>query len=99
MVNKNSIFYSIENEEEIFERCGLYSQDFDYRLGFFNQDNVIVTDKNYKEAKELKILMYPIWNCHRYINSLHTHVFYLPFFIFICDNVIKLDIDPKYGSK
>jgi hypothetical protein len=103
MINKDSIFYSTKNEEEVLEKCGLYEQRFDYRIGIYNQNNVVVdTIKDYKKAEELKLLIYPVWddNYHySYNNSLNTHACYLPFFIYLCDNIVKLNIDPKYGPK
>jgi hypothetical protein len=99
MIPKDSVFYSNESVQEILERCGLYNQAFDYRLGLYNENNKLLDTKiDYDQSELIKVRMYPTFDKIPYCLSTATLSFYLPFHIRLCDRTIYLEIDPENDS-
>lgn len=89
---KESKLYTNHNLGELLGRLNLYNQAFDYNLGLYNEDlECVDPSSEIRKDIKLKYLVYTTW--HRmYIDTYHTDVVYLPFFIYLRDKKIDLDI-------
>lgn len=94
MIAKNSVFYGEKCIDEILQRCGLYHQAFDFKIGLYNKNNELLDSHiEYDQNELIKVRLYPIFDEFPYCYSIACSSFYLPFHIRFRDKTIYLEID------